>query len=68
MDRGIWWATVHGVAELDMTEQLAHTNPSTAGGNGDAKMARLRQLDKAAGPGLPLQVSPGAGRPGSRRR
>ena len=21
MDRGIWWATVHGVAELDMTEQ-----------------------------------------------
>ena len=22
MDRGSWWATVHGVAELDMTEQL----------------------------------------------
>ena len=20
MDRGAWWATVHGVAELDMTE------------------------------------------------
>ena len=22
MDRGAWWATVHGVTELDMTEQL----------------------------------------------
>ena len=22
MHRGAWWATVHGVAELDMTEQL----------------------------------------------
>ena len=24
-DRGAWWATIHGVAELDMTEQLTHT-------------------------------------------
>ena len=22
MDRGVWWATVHGVSELDTTEQL----------------------------------------------
>ena len=22
MDRGVWWATVHGVTELDTTEQL----------------------------------------------
>ena len=22
MDRGAWWATVHGVSELDMTEKL----------------------------------------------
>ena len=25
MDRGDWWATVHGVEELDTTEQLTHT-------------------------------------------
>ena len=25
IDRGAWWATVHGVSETDMTEQLTHT-------------------------------------------
>ena len=25
MDRGDWWATVHGVTELDMTEVTSHT-------------------------------------------
>ena len=24
MDRGAWWATVHGIAKLDMTEWLTH--------------------------------------------
>ena len=23
MERGVWWATVHGVTELDMTELLS---------------------------------------------
>ena len=23
MDRGVWWATVHGTTELDTTEQLS---------------------------------------------
>ena len=25
MDRGAWWAPVHGIAKSDMTEQLTHT-------------------------------------------
>ena len=28
VDRGACWATVHGVAELDATEQLTHTPPT----------------------------------------
>ena len=29
VDRGGWWTSVHGVAELDMTEQLIHTHTHT---------------------------------------
>ena len=31
MDRGAWWATVHGVTESDMMEQLTHTNMELLG-------------------------------------
>ena len=30
MDRGVWWATVHGVAESDMTKQLTHRHIAQA--------------------------------------
>ena len=38
MHRGAWWATVHGVGQLDMTEQLTHTR--------EGRMALLRQKKK----------------------
>ena len=33
MDRGVWWATVHGVTELDTTEQLNNKQQHTVSYN-----------------------------------
>ena len=35
MDRGAWWATVHRVAESDITEHHAHTHAQSKVGEGN---------------------------------
>ena len=38
MDRGAWWATVQGVVESDMAEQLTHMHMHTLTSNKSGKM------------------------------
>ena len=42
MDRGAWWAPVHGVANLDMTEQRTLTH------SGRREQRRFREMTEAS--------------------
>ena len=45
MDRGSWWATVHGVAESGMTER-AHTHIHTRNGDEDNRKETCERTGK----------------------
>ena len=54
-ERGAWWATVHGIAELDTTEQLSmhthththtHTHASRGGGKLELRIANTARISK----------------------
>ena len=51
MDRGTWWATVHGVAESDMTE---HSNSNGGRNPGSVSFLQMRTSEDGLGiePGL----------------
>ena len=41
MDRGAWWATVHGIAELDMIQQL---NNNKSRGEGAEEYQEIQSI------------------------
>ena len=54
-DRGAWWVTVHGIAELDMTERLStharahthtHTHTSRGGGKLEFRISNTARISK----------------------
>ena len=45
MDGGAWWAAVHGVAELDMTEQLLFHFSLSCIGEGNSKPLQCSCLE-----------------------
>ena len=58
MDRGAWWATIHGVTkESDMTEQLTHTHTHThTEGHKTRKIQRDRCVDIQTGRQIDNQI------------
>ena len=61
-DRGAWWVIVHGIAELDMTEQLStrahahtHTHASRGGGKLELRIANTARISKQVAQVRPYQ-------------